>query len=100
MTGMWACPECGRSFASRHQVHTCAALGDLDQHFTRASPQVRATFDTVLAAVSALGPVPQRRPGLRDGPARGRTGVRGQHEGSSGLHQPRLRRRCCWAPTR
>jgi Domain of unknown function (DUF5655) len=57
MTGMWACPECGRSFASRHQVHTCAALGDLDQHFTHASPQVRATFDTVLAAVSALGPV-------------------------------------------
>jgi hypothetical protein len=54
---MWACPECGRSFASRNQVHTCAALGDLDRHFARASPQVRATFDAVLAAVSALGPV-------------------------------------------
>ena len=39
---MWACPECGRSFASRNQAHTCAALGDLDRHFARASPQVRA----------------------------------------------------------
>jgi hypothetical protein len=44
MTGMWACPECGRSFASRNQAHACAALGELDQHFTRADPQVRATF--------------------------------------------------------
>jgi Domain of unknown function (DUF5655) len=54
---MWACPACGRRFAGRNQVHTCAALGGLDQHFARASPQVRATFDAVLAAVSALGPV-------------------------------------------
>jgi hypothetical protein len=57
VTGMWTCPECGRSFASRNQAHTCAALGDLDRHFARANPQVRATFDAVLAAVSALGPV-------------------------------------------
>ena len=57
MSGMWACPECGRSFANRNQAHACAALGDLDQHFAGASPQVRATFDAVLAAVSALGPV-------------------------------------------
>src|ERR1700745_4045699 len=54
---MWTCPSCGRSFASRNQTHTCAALGDLDRHFARASPQVRAAFDAVLAAVSALGPV-------------------------------------------
>lgn len=57
MTGMWTCPECGRSFASRNQTHTCAALGNLDQHFARADPQVRATFDAVLTAVSAIGPV-------------------------------------------
>jgi Domain of unknown function (DUF5655) len=55
--GMWACPSCGRSFASRNQAHACAALGDLDQHFAPASRQVRSTFDAVLAAVSALGPV-------------------------------------------
>ena len=57
MTGMSTCPSCGRSFASRNQTHTCAALGDLDRHFARASPQVRAAFDAVLASVSALGPV-------------------------------------------
>jgi len=57
VTGMWACPECGRSFASRNQAHTCVALGDLDRHFARASLQVRAAFDAVLASVSAVGPV-------------------------------------------
>ena len=54
---MWTCPECGRSFATRNQTHTCAALGDLNRHFARASPQVRAAFDAVLASVSAVGPV-------------------------------------------
>jgi Domain of unknown function (DUF5655) len=54
---MWTCPECGRSFAGRNQVHTCAPLGDLDRHFARAGPQVRATFDAVLAAVACVGPV-------------------------------------------
>jgi len=54
---MWTCPECRRSFAGRNQVHTCAPLGDLDRHFARASPQVRATFDAVLAAVARVGPV-------------------------------------------
>src|SRR5215467_12556419 len=57
VTPMWACPGCGRVFASRNQTHTCAPLGDLDQHFTRASPAVRETFDRVLAAVASLGPV-------------------------------------------
>ncbi len=57
MTGMWTCPECGRSFASRNQAHACATLGDLDRHFARVSPEVRATFDAVLAAVAAIGPV-------------------------------------------
>ena len=54
---MWTCPECGRTFANRNQTHTCAALGDLDRHFTRCDPSVRATFDRVLAALSQLGPV-------------------------------------------
>ena len=57
MTDLWTCPSCGRGFASRNQSHTCAALGDLDRHFARASPQVRATFDAVLACVRAIGPV-------------------------------------------
>jgi hypothetical protein len=54
---MWACPACGRTFANRNQTHTCARLGDLDRHFARSSPAVRATFDRVLAVVDALGPV-------------------------------------------
>jgi hypothetical protein len=54
---MWTCPECGRTFANRNQTHTCAKLGDLDRHFERSDPSVRATFDRVLAALGKLGPV-------------------------------------------
>jgi len=54
---MWTCPDCGRTFANRNQTHTCAKLGDLDRHFEKSDPAVRATFDRVVAAVSALGPV-------------------------------------------
>ncbi|SRR6266849_3925252 len=54
---MWACPECGRRFANRNQTHTCALLGDLDRHFSRSSPAVRATFDRMVTAAEALGPV-------------------------------------------
>jgi Domain of unknown function (DUF5655) len=54
---MWSCPQCGRGFANRNQSHACAPLGDLDQHFAHAAPEVRAAFDRVLAVVSALGPV-------------------------------------------
>ncbi len=54
---MWGCPRCGRTFANRNQSHACAPLGDLEQHFTRAAPEVRAIFDRVLAEVSAFGPV-------------------------------------------
>jgi len=54
---MWSCPHCGRTFANRNQSHACAPLGELDQHFARAIPDVRAAFDRVLAAASELGPV-------------------------------------------
>ncbi len=54
---MWSCPACGRQFANLNQSHTCAPLGDLDRHFARVSPQVRATFDGVLAVVRGMGPV-------------------------------------------
>ena len=40
-----------------NQTHTCAPLGDLEDHFRRKQPQVRAAFDRVLAAVARLGPV-------------------------------------------
>jgi hypothetical protein len=54
---MWTCPLCGRTFANRNQSHTCARLGEIDQHFSRSTPAVRATFERALAVVSALGPV-------------------------------------------
>jgi len=55
--GLWTCPVCARTFAATGQVHTCRPLGDLDGHFARSEPQVRAAFDAVVAAVRALGPV-------------------------------------------
>jgi hypothetical protein len=57
MTAMWVCPACGRTFANRNQAHTCAPLGSVDAHFTGCAPTVRETFDAVLAAVQACGPV-------------------------------------------
>jgi hypothetical protein len=55
MKDLWSCPSCGRTFANRNQTHTCAALRSLDEHFTGCAPEVRETFDAVLAAVP--GPV-------------------------------------------
>jgi hypothetical protein len=60
---LWSCPRCGRTFANTGQVHTCAGLGEMETHLSRASPAVRATVDAFLDAVTALGPVevlPQR----------------------------------------
>jgi Domain of unknown function (DUF5655) len=57
MRPMWACPDCGRSFANQNQSHACAPLGDLDAHFAACSPEVRATFDRILGVARGLGPV-------------------------------------------
>jgi hypothetical protein len=57
MSQLWVCGQCGRAFANRNQVHTCAPLGDLDRHFAQASPVVRAIFDRIVAVVEAVGPV-------------------------------------------
>jgi hypothetical protein len=54
---LWECPRCGRTFANANQTHTCAALGDLDRHFAGSAPEVRRTFDRVLAVAESLGPV-------------------------------------------
>jgi uncharacterized protein DUF5655 len=54
---LWTCPRCGRTFASRGQAHTCAALGDVDAHFAGGDPAVRATYERILAVVRGLGPV-------------------------------------------
>jgi hypothetical protein len=57
LAAMWECERCGRAFANRNQVHTCALLASLDDHFAGEASEVRAAFDRVVAAVSALGPV-------------------------------------------
>ncbi len=57
LTEMWSCPACGRTFAATRQVHTCRPLGRVEDHFTRSAPEVRATFDRVVEAVSEFGPV-------------------------------------------
>jgi hypothetical protein len=54
---MWTCPICDRTFANRNQSHTCRPVGDLEGHFQRSEPAVRATFDRLLDIVAALGPV-------------------------------------------
>lgn len=54
---LWACPACGRTFASPRQTHTCAPLTDLDGHFAGGDPAVRATFDAILTIVRGCGPV-------------------------------------------
>ncbi len=53
---MWKCPDCGRSFANLNQTHTCAILGDLDRHFAKRSPELRALFDALAKAVKLCGP--------------------------------------------
>jgi hypothetical protein len=55
-TPLWRCPACGRCFANLHQSHTCG-LHDLDHHFARKPPAVRALFDRLLAEAERLGPV-------------------------------------------
>lgn len=57
---MWACPECGRTFANRNQTHTCAPLGNLDDHFTGKDPAVRAAFDRVLEIVGPVTVLPEK----------------------------------------
>jgi hypothetical protein len=54
---MWTCPRCGRTFAARNQTHTCAPLGDVETHFARSQPAVRAGYEAALAVVQRLGPV-------------------------------------------
>jgi hypothetical protein len=56
MQVMWACPECGRSFANRNQSHFCSHVR-LEHHFDGREPNVLATFDRLLAAARTSGPV-------------------------------------------
>lgn len=53
---LWRCDECGREFANVNQSHACGRY-ELDDHFRGKPPEIRATFDRVVEAVQAIGPV-------------------------------------------
>lgn len=53
----WICPECGRLFGRSGQSHDCAPGLGLEEYFETGPPHERPIFDTVMAAVEALGPV-------------------------------------------
>jgi Domain of unknown function (DUF5655) len=53
---LWRCPDCGRLFANRSQSHACGRH-ELEPLFARSDPVVRETFDAVVRAARAVGPV-------------------------------------------
>ena len=53
----WTCPDCGAPFANRDASHSCVHV-DLDRHFEKAAPGVRAAFDRLVEIVNADGSIP------------------------------------------
>ena len=53
----WTCPDCGAPFANRDASHSCVVI-DLDPHFEKARPGVRAAFDRLVEIASVDGPIP------------------------------------------
>jgi hypothetical protein len=54
--GTWTCPRCGAPFANANASHSCVNV-ELDAHFYRASPSVRAAFDRLVDLAQVDGPV-------------------------------------------
>ena len=54
---MWTCPDCGREFAARGQVHTCAPLGRLEDHLAGKPPEIAEIVARAIACAQACGPV-------------------------------------------
>ena len=54
---MWTCPDCGREFANRHQTHTCAPLGSLDDHLVGKPPEIAEIVSCVIAVAQECGEV-------------------------------------------
>lgn len=53
---LWRCPRCGQRFVSRNLPHSCATRS-LEVHFADCEPNVRPTFEALLAALRAHGRV-------------------------------------------
>lgn len=49
---LWTCPECGHAFVTRNLWHSCGRY-ELDPHFERRDPRVRATFEALAEAAAA-----------------------------------------------
>jgi len=54
--GIWTCPRCGAPFANPNASHSCVDV-ELDAHFARAVPAVRAAFDRLVDLAQVDGPV-------------------------------------------
>jgi hypothetical protein len=53
---LWTCPKCGHRFVTRNIWHSSGRY-DLEDHFMGRAPEVRETFDRLVAAVADCGPV-------------------------------------------
>lgn len=53
---MWQCPECGASFTTANQWHSCGKFA-LEPLFAGCEPQVRQLFNAFVALVCENGPV-------------------------------------------
>jgi hypothetical protein len=52
----WVCPRCGAPFANPNASHSCVDV-ELDAHFAKAEPVVRAAFDRLVELAQVDGPV-------------------------------------------
>jgi hypothetical protein len=53
---LWACPECGRTFANRRQSHACGRQG-LESRFDGEAPEVRRIYGAFLVIFASCGAV-------------------------------------------
>ena len=53
---LWRCPECGRRFANRRQVHSCGRY-TLASHFRGKPAAIRRLYEAMRDAVRRCGPV-------------------------------------------
>jgi hypothetical protein len=53
---LWTCPRCGHRFVSANLWHSCSRH-DVDEHFARARPEVRAAFDRLVQLYERCGPL-------------------------------------------
>jgi hypothetical protein len=52
---MWTCPNCGLTFKSQNQQHTCTLINKEDL-FAKRPPELRNLSERVLAVVKSFGP--------------------------------------------